>query len=186
MIGTRSTAGSAGPRTRSKPVACGIAMSVTTRSGVRESIARAPRGRTPPRHFGASRRSTPSRARARPGRRPRRAHGDAAGVRQGFGPWRPPPRRRRHAAILAPMSGSRTVNVEPCVLPGLSAVTVPPCSSTRCRTRDRPRPRPPCSRVTSERLPAGSARRRAAGTPGRCPRPCRSPSARRRRPRGAA
>ena len=42
------------------------------------------------------------------------------------------------------ISGSATVNVEPRPGPSLSARTVPPCSSTRCRTMARPRPRPPC------------------------------------------
>ena len=44
-------------------------------------------------------------------------------------------------------SGSMTVNVAPCPAPGLSAETVPPWSSTRCRTMARPRPRPPCGRL---------------------------------------
>ncbi len=42
--------------------------------------------------------------------------------------------------------GRRTVNVEPRPRPGLSAVTLPPCSSTSRRTIARPMPRPPCER----------------------------------------
>ena len=43
--------------------------------------------------------------------------------------------------------GRRTVKVEPWPDPRLSACTVPPCSSTRCRTMARPKPMPPCFRV---------------------------------------
>ena len=41
------------------------------------------------------------------------------------------------------VAGSLTVNVAPWRFPGLSACTVPPWSSTRCRTSARPRPSPP-------------------------------------------
>src|SRR6266850_5088513 len=48
------------------------------------------------------------------------------------------------------LNGKRTMKVEPCSSPELSAWTVPPCDSTRCRTIASPRPSPPCTRVRVE------------------------------------
>ncbi len=45
------------------------------------------------------------------------------------------------------MIGSITVNVAPFPSPSLVALTVPPWSSTRCRTIARPNPMPPCWRL---------------------------------------
>ena len=51
------------------------------------------------------------------------------------------------SGITASMRGSLTTKVAPRASPGLSAATVPPCSSTRLLTRASPRPSPPRVRV---------------------------------------
>ena len=51
--------------------------------------------------------------------------------------------RARTLSSVSTGAGNRTVNVAPQPSPSLCARTVPPCSSTRCRTIARPRPRPP-------------------------------------------
>ena len=93
-------------------------------------------------------------------------------TRSGPGPTAALALRRRGSAGTA-ATGSVTVNVAPEPRPALSALTVPPCSSTRCRTIASPRPSPPCRARRRCCRPGGSARRRAAGTRARCPRPCR-------------
>src|SRR5206468_663674 len=52
---------------------------------------------------------------------------------------------RRHLLpnVLPPITVVATFSVAPAPSPALSAVTRPPCSSTRSRTRVRPRPTPP-------------------------------------------
>ena len=54
----------------------------------------------------------------------------------GSGVWRASPR-----------AGNRTMNEAPRALPSLSAVSVPPWSSTRWRAIESPRPSPPWARV---------------------------------------
>ena len=66
-------------------------------------------------------------------------------------------------------SGSDTVNVAPCPAPSLSAVMRPPCRSTS-RLHDR-EAQPQAGSHRASRRPAGTARRRAAGTPGSMPSP---------------
>ena len=61
-------------------------------------------------------------------------------------PARTPERAPAPRLLAASPSGRRTVNVLPRPTPGLSAVTLPPCSSTSRRTSARPMPRPPCAR----------------------------------------
>ena len=53
-------------------------------------------------------------------------------------------RRGASARVRTAATGSVTVNVAPCPSPALSASTVPPCSSTMCRTIVSPMPSPPC------------------------------------------
>ena len=137
--------------TKSNPVACGMAMSVTTRSGgapVDRGDCLADRRELAPRPL------LPQHGRdqapARPGHRRR------PGCRGG------PARSRRtsgaclrdadSAFFARPGADERQPHGElrTACLPPLSAVTVPPCSSTRCRTSERPRPSPACSRVTSD------------------------------------
>ena len=56
--------------------------------------------------------------------------------------------RRQRDGGTTVARGSRTVKTAPVRPSGrLAASTVPPCSSTRCRTMARPSPRPPCGRV---------------------------------------
>ena len=86
-------------------------------------------------------------------------------------------RARRGAPRSSGTAGRLTQNVAPCLTPPLSTPTVPPCSSTICRTSESPRPSPPWRRL-ARRRPGGSDRTRTAGSPARCPGRCRGPYSR--------
>ncbi len=69
---------------------------------------------------------------------------------------------RSRSADAACCRGSRTINTAPGRSSRFRASTVPPCSSTRCRTMASPRPTPACWRVLEE-----SACRKRSKTYGR-------------------
>ena len=83
--------------------------------------------------------------------------------------------------VGARTSGRRTVNVAALPRPSLSALTVPPCSSTRRCTSDRPMPRPPCARSSVRLTCVNMLEHLLEHRPAGCRRRCRARDTTRRR-----
>ena len=142
------------------------------------------RGRAPPGRRAPSRRAVLARrtargrwpaARARPPRRPQRARAGRRGGPESFpAPARSgmPPSATAGPPRLPPI-GSRTVKVAPCPSPALSAADRAAVQLDEVAHDRQAEPEAAVLARGRARRPGGSARRRAAGTPARCPARCR-------------